>query len=172
MVRTTPEKVTVVSITVRGKYRVDATINKENMLQRIHTWVPDPVLGDMNYEHEFTNASYIDVGDGVRFPTDWHPTRDGTTTTAPGITPATTGLAAASRTSSPTCAPTPVTVPDSVRQATFPVRVDTSKLADGVYLLGGASHNSVAVEFKDFIAVFEAPLDEARSLAVIEEVVR
>jgi hypothetical protein len=60
-----PEKVHVVSITVNGKYRVDATINKEHMLQRIHTWVPDPVLGDMNYEHEFTNASYVDIGDGV-----------------------------------------------------------------------------------------------------------
>ena len=35
-----PEKVTVVSITVDGQFRVDATINKENMLQRIHTWVP------------------------------------------------------------------------------------------------------------------------------------
>src|SRR5436190_9584644 len=32
---TIPEKVTVVTITVLGKYRVDATINKENMLQRI-----------------------------------------------------------------------------------------------------------------------------------------
>ena len=67
---TTPEKMTVVSITVLGKYSVDATINKENMLQRIHTWVPDPVLGDMNYEHEFTNESYVDIGDGVKFP-DW-----------------------------------------------------------------------------------------------------
>ena len=62
----------VVSITVLGKYRVDATINKENMLQRIHTWVPDPVLGDMNYEHEFTNDSYIDIGNGIKFPTGWH----------------------------------------------------------------------------------------------------
>ncbi len=44
-----------------GKYRVDATINKEHMLQRIHTWVPHPVLGDMNYEHEFTNESYVDA---------------------------------------------------------------------------------------------------------------
>ena len=69
---TAPEKVTIVSITVMGKYRVDATINKENMLQRIHTWVPDPVLGDMNYEHEFTNASYVDLGGGARFPTEWH----------------------------------------------------------------------------------------------------
>ena len=49
--------------------------------------------------------------------------------------------------------------------------MDTQKLADGVYLLGGASHNSVAIEFKDYIAVVEAPLDEARSLAVIEEIV-
>ena len=67
---------------------------------------------------------------------------------------------------------TPSTVPEPVRQATFPVRVETSKLADGVYLLGGGTHNSIAVEFRDFIAVFEAPLDEERSLAVIEEIVR
>jgi len=40
------------------------------------------------------------------------------------------------------------------------------------FSLGGASHNSVAVEFDDFVAVIEAPLDERRSLAVIEEVVR
>jgi hypothetical protein len=35
-------------------------------------WVPDPVLGDTNYEHEFTNDSYADAGGGVRFPTVWH----------------------------------------------------------------------------------------------------
>ena len=67
----------------------------------------------------------------------------------------------------------PVTVPDSVRQATVPpARVETQKLADGVWLLGGSSHNSVAVEFKNFVAVVEAPLDEERSLAVIEEIVK
>ena len=38
--------------------------------------------------------------------------------------------------------------------------------------MGGTSHNSVAVEFKDFIAVVEAPLDEKRNLAVIEEIVK
>ena len=50
--------------------------------------------------------------------------------------------------------------------------METRKLADGVYLLGGGTHNSVAVEFEDFIAVFEAPSNEERSLAVIEEIVR
>jgi glyoxylase-like metal-dependent hydrolase (beta-lactamase superfamily II) len=45
-------------------------------------------------------------------------------------------------------------------------------LANGVYLLGGGTHASVAVEFASFIAVYDAPLSEARSLAVIEEIVR
>ena len=66
----------------------------------------------------------------------------------------------------------PVEVPASATNATFPVTVETDELADGVWLLGGASHNSIAVEFDDFIAVVEAPINEARSLAVIEEVVR
>ena len=38
-----------------------------------------------------------------------------------------------------------------------------------MWLLGGGTHNSVLVEFKDFVAVVEAPQNEARSLAVIEE---
>jgi len=53
-----------------------------------------------------------------------------------------------------------------------PVKVESQKLADGVWLLGGGTHNSVLVEFKDFAAVVEAPQNEARSLAVIEEVNR
>jgi glyoxylase-like metal-dependent hydrolase (beta-lactamase superfamily II) len=39
-------------------------------------------------------------------------------------------------------------------------------------MLGGGSHNSVAIEFQKYIAVIEAPVNEARSLAVIDEVVR
>ena len=63
-------------------------------------------------------------------------------------------------------------MPAAVRTADFSVRVESSRLADGLWLLGGGSHNSVAVEFADYVAVVEAPLDEARSLAVIEEIVR
>jgi glyoxylase-like metal-dependent hydrolase (beta-lactamase superfamily II) len=61
-------------------------------------------------------------------------------------------------------------VPEAVRAATAPpVAVETSKLAEGVWRLGG-THNSIAVEFADFVAVVEAPLNEARSIAVIDEV--
>jgi glyoxylase-like metal-dependent hydrolase (beta-lactamase superfamily II) len=170
---TTPERVFVVSITVLGKYRVDATINKENMLQRIHTWVPDPVLGDMNYEHEFTNASYVDLGGGVKFPTGWHH-HEGWDDNyqAQSINAGHNSFGGTFKDIKPNVCTDPVTIPESVRQATSPVRVETQKLAEGVYLLGGASHNSVAVEFKDYVAVVEAPLDEKRNLAVIEETVK
>jgi glyoxylase-like metal-dependent hydrolase (beta-lactamase superfamily II) len=170
---TVPEKVVVVSITVLGKYRVDATINKENMLQRIHTWVPDPVLGDMNYEHEFTNQSYVDVGGGVKFPTGWHHHEGWDDNfNAQTITAGHNGFGGTFKEVKANACGDPIAVPDSVRQATFPVRVETQKLADGVYLLGGSTHNSVAVEFENFVAVVEAPLDEKRSLAVIEEVTK
>ncbi len=170
---TVPEKVTIVSIMVNGKYRMDATINKENMLQRIHTWVPDPVLGDMNYEHEFTNQSYVDAGNGIKFPTVWH-SHEGWDDNyqTQNISAGHNAFGGTMRDIKPNVCPDPVTVPDAVRQATFPVRVETQKLADGVYLLGGGTHNSVAVEFDNFVAVYEAPLNEQRSLAVIEEVVK
>jgi L-ascorbate metabolism protein UlaG (beta-lactamase superfamily) len=62
-------------------------------------------------------------------------------------------------------------VPDAVRQATAPaVKVDSQKLADGVWLLAGGTHHSMLVEFRDFVAVVEAPVNEERSLAVMAEV--
>jgi glyoxylase-like metal-dependent hydrolase (beta-lactamase superfamily II) len=42
-------------------------------------------------------------------------------------------------------------------------------LAPGVWHVTGGSHHSVVVEFNDYLAVVEAPLDEARSMAVIAE---
>ena len=170
---TAPEKVIVVSITMLGKYRVDATINKENLLQRIHTWVPDPVLGDMNYEHEFANASYLDLGSGIRFPTGWHH-HEGWDDNyqAQSINAGHNAFGGTLDDIQPNVCSDPVTVPDSVRRAVFPVRVETEELADGVWLFGGSSHNSVAVEFSDYVAIVEAPVNEARNLAVIEEVVR
>ena len=168
-----PEKVFIVSITMFDKYRVDATINQQNLLQRIHTWVAEPALGDFNYEHEFSNDTYVDVGDGVRFPTGWdhHEGWDDNyqTQSENAGHNAFGGTLADIRVNDCGDPPEP---PESVRAATFPVTVETERLADGVWLLGGASHNSVAVEFADYVAVVEAPIDERRNLAVIDEVVR
>ena len=168
-----PEKVTVVTIQVMGKYQVDATINSRNILQRIHTRVPDPVFGDMNYEHEFTDETFVDVGDGVKFPTVWHSHvgYDDNYQTQ-NFNAGHNGFGGQFKTvKANACEETPA-VPDVVRKADFAVRLETQKLANGVYLFGGTTHNSIAVEFKDYVAVIEAPLDEQRSLAVIEEVVK
>jgi glyoxylase-like metal-dependent hydrolase (beta-lactamase superfamily II) len=66
-----------------------------------------------------------------------------------------------------------MTVPEVVRSAAAPpVRAESQQVEAGVWIIGGGSHNSVAIEFTDFVAVVEAPLNEERSIAVIEEVAR
>lgn len=170
---TIPEKVTVVSIQMMGKYRVDATINKEHFLQRIHTWVPDPVLGDMNYEHEFTNDSYVDLGGGMKFPTVWHHHEGWDDNyNMQTVTAGHNGFGGPFTTVTANACGETLPVPEPVRRATFSERVEVRQLAEGVWLMGGSTHNSVVVEFKDFVTVIEAPLNENRSLAVIEEVAR
>ena len=37
-----------------GKYRVNGTITDQNLVERVQTWVPNPVFGDMVYEHRYT----------------------------------------------------------------------------------------------------------------------
>ncbi|MBM87236.1 MAG: hypothetical protein CMQ41_02550 [Gammaproteobacteria bacterium] len=167
-----PEKVTIVSITVMGKYRVDATINSENLLQRIHTWVPDSVIGDTNYEHEFANGDYIDIGDGIRFPTNWHHhTGWDDNYQAQSINAGHNAFGGRQANIVANECPGEVRVPANVHNADFSEHVVVETLADGVFLYGGSSHNSVVVEFDDYIAVVEAPLYESRNLAVIDEIV-
>jgi glyoxylase-like metal-dependent hydrolase (beta-lactamase superfamily II) len=164
-----PQKMYVVSIMVEG-FRMDATINSANQIQRIHTMVAEPALGDFNYEHESTNQQTFG---NVKFPTAFHSHQGwddnyGFDNVSAGHN-AFGGTFANVKVND--CG-APIQVPQSVRQAKFAVQVTTQKLAEGVYLLGGGPANSMAVEFKDFIAVFEAPTSEARSLAVIEAIVK
>ena len=64
-------------------------------------------------------------------------------------------------------------VPDAVAAAEVPpVVVRSTQMASGVWRVSGGTHHSVAVEFNDFIAVVEAPQNEARSLGVIAELRR
>ncbi len=154
-------KVTVVSFTL-GKYRVNGTINDQNLVELTDTWFPNPVYGDMDYEMRYTR--YKNFG-GVMFPTLVHVHQGD-----PRLNPAHNYYQYDITDVKPNVAVTPMPVPEVVRAATLaPVKVESRKLADGVWLLGGGTHNSVLVEFKDFVAVVEAPNNEARSLAVIEE---
>jgi glyoxylase-like metal-dependent hydrolase (beta-lactamase superfamily II) len=164
-------RVTVVSFMALGKYRVNGTINSQNLIQRVQTWIPNPVVGDLYYENVYTN--YRDMG-GTKVPR-FHQHQDyddgGNEPNVSGGDHA-FGLETVSalRVNVPNAA---LTAPNEVRNATIsPVRVESQKLGDGLWLIAGGSHNSVAVEFRDHAVVIEAPLNEERSLAVIGEVNR
>ena len=156
---------TIVSFTAMDKYRVNGTINEDNLVERVQTWVANPIFGDMIYDHRYTE--YQDF-EGVMFPTVLH-SHQGDPRIHPGhnwmevrVTNAQVNVNAPA-----------LTVPDTVRQALLPaVQVESAELADGVWRIAGGSHHSIAVEFRDFVAVVEAPQHEARSLAVIAEVRR
>ncbi|MDX1980757.1 MAG: MBL fold metallo-hydrolase [Bryobacteraceae bacterium] len=166
------EKMTIVSITVMGKYRVNATINPQNIIQRIETKFPHPVLGDMNYEHE--HSDWRELPGGIRFPATWHSHQGyDDERFKPTITSGHNAFGGEYGDIRVNVCPAIPSPPEVVRNAAPPAtRVEPARLSDGVWLLGGGSHNSALVEFKDFLAVVEAPLDEERSLAVIEEAVK
>jgi glyoxylase-like metal-dependent hydrolase (beta-lactamase superfamily II) len=127
------------------------------MVTKVETRIPNPVLGDMLVEISY--SSYKDFG-GVKFPSHIVQKQGGWTTLDLNVTNANANVTDAS-----------LEVPDAVRSATPPlVHVVSQKLADGVWFLGGGTHNSVLIEFKDYVAVVEAPNDENRSNAVIAEV--
>ena len=155
---------TIVSFTAMG-HRLNGTINEDNLVERTLTWVANPVFGDMIYDHRYTG--YQDFG-GVMFPTVIH-SHQGDPRINPGhnlMEITVTDLAA-------DVDAEPLAVPDAVQDATAPaVVVRSTQMASGVWRISGGSHHSVAVEFADFVAVVEAPQNEARSLAVIAEIRR
>jgi glyoxylase-like metal-dependent hydrolase (beta-lactamase superfamily II) len=165
-----PEKVHVVAITMFGKYHVDATINSRSQIQRIKTTVTEPALGDFNIEHESTEQMTFGA---VKWPINWH-SHHGWDDNWQFYRHSTghNGYGGKFPDVRPNECADPVPVPTSVAAARFPLQVTVEKMADGIYLLGGGPANSYMVEFKDFVAVFEAPGDESRSLEVIEEIVK
>ena len=158
-------ELTIVSFTAMNRYHVNGTINEDRLVERTQTWVANPVLGDMIYDHRYTE--YRDF-DGVMFPTVLHSHQGD-----PRLNASHNWMEIRVTNVRANVDVTALPVPASVRQATVPTaRVESTELADGVWRIAGGSHHSVAVEFRDFIAVVEAPQNEGRSLAVIAEVRR
>ena len=157
--------VTIVSFTFLGKYRINGHIDDRNLVELVGTWFPNPVYGDMDYEMRYTE--YKDFG-GVKFPMLLH-THQGD----PRLNVAHNYYEYRVASVTPNAPVATLPVPDAVRNAvTPPARVESQRLAAGVWLLGGGTHNSLLVAFKDYAAVVDAPNNEARSLAVIAEAAR
>jgi glyoxylase-like metal-dependent hydrolase (beta-lactamase superfamily II) len=140
-----------VSFSIGGKYRYVGTVNANNQVTQVSTWIDNPVLGDTPVETKFTD--YKDFG-GIQFPAQivrnqgGHPVLDinvATVKANPAIE---------------------IKVPQDLAKAPA-VTVTSEKLAEGVYYLTGGTHHSLAIDQADHIAIIEAPLNEERSLAVI-----
>jgi glyoxylase-like metal-dependent hydrolase (beta-lactamase superfamily II) len=149
------KKMTTISFMDRGQFNVTAFVNDQNLVEKVESWVANPVLGDMLTET--TYADYQAFGN-VKFPTRILQRQGGFPAldlTANAVQPNVS---------------VDIQVPDNVRQAA--VQVTTEKVADGVWFLAGGTHHSVAVEMKDHVVVVEGPQNDERAMAVIAEVKR
>jgi glyoxylase-like metal-dependent hydrolase (beta-lactamase superfamily II) len=147
-------------------YKVVGYINGQNLVEKVETWLENPVFGDMLVEAIY--SEYRDAN-GVKYPAAIVQKRGGMPTfeaqilginaNPPNIAELITPPppAAGGRGGGPGGAPAAAAGPAS------------EKLADGVYRIIGA-YNALAVEFADHIVLFEpGPQNEARSLAIIAE---
>jgi glyoxylase-like metal-dependent hydrolase (beta-lactamase superfamily II) len=149
------EDASVLSFTTLGKYKIEGTLDAQNHVTRVSTRIPNPVMGDTDVV-----ANYSDYKDfnGVQFPTKIVVVQGGFPLWDLSITNVTSN------------APLDLPVPANVAAAPAPVvQTMSTKLADGVWHVTGGSHHSVVIEFADYLAVAEAPLDETRSNAVLAE---
>jgi glyoxylase-like metal-dependent hydrolase (beta-lactamase superfamily II) len=145
---------TEVSFTVGGKYKMVGTINGQGQVEKVQTWIDQPIVGDMLVETTYTG--YRNFG-GVTFPSKIVQTQDG----YPAL-----DLTVSAVTANPTFdAPVPENVRNTPPPAPPMVAVD--KLAEGVFYLTGGTHHSLAIEMRDHIVVVDTPLNEARATAVL-----
>jgi len=145
---------TVITFPAEG-IEVRATLDAANLVTRVQTRSDNPVLGDM-----VTETIYLDYRDfsGVKFPTQILQTQGGFPVLTLAITDVRTNVEVA------------YDVPQNVRNAppAAPEPVVVREMAPGViHISGGALHSS-AVEFKDYIVLFDAPNNDDRAHDVFE----
>jgi glyoxylase-like metal-dependent hydrolase (beta-lactamase superfamily II) len=143
---------TSIAFTEPGRFAATVHINDASLVERVESRAPDPVLGDT--AAVTTYSDYRDFG-GIKFPTRIRQSQGGFPV-----------LDLTVREVQPN-APADIQAPELVRAATE--RVTADKVVDGVWLLGGGSHNSVAIEMKDHLILVEAPLNEGRTGPVIDQ---
>jgi len=160
---TTEGGTTVITTPIMG-LPVSATLDAKHLITKIEWKSDNPVLGDMMNEIDY--SGYKDLGEtpsDAIFPErivekqGGFPVLDLTVTKTEANNPY-------------VVFPVPDNVEKAFAQGPAPIKVDTTKVADGVYFLTGGTHNSVAVEFKDYVALVECPLNDDRSLAVSDAV--
>ena len=147
-----------------SNYTEKIRLDERKLVEHAEVMVDNPVLGDTKLEVDYDNYKDPDLSD-IPFP--FHivqklggfPILDVTLRNARMYNPYVV-----------------VPIPDNVEQAYAAnapdpqSRVEVQKAGTGVYFVTGASHNSLAVEFKDYVAVIESPLGDSRAVPMFEAV--
>jgi glyoxylase-like metal-dependent hydrolase (beta-lactamase superfamily II) len=145
----------VLSFTEPGRFSAKAYVNEQGLVERVDSRLPNHVLGDSSVVT--TYSGYRDVG-GAQFPSRISQTQEGAPVMDLEIKEVQVN------------APTDIAVPELIR--VFAERAASERAADGVWFIGGGSHNSVAIEMRDHVILVESPLYDGRAAAVIAEVKR
>ena len=142
-----------------GRHRYEGWFDRDGDVGHVSTWIDSPVLGDTRIEFEYSD--YRDFG-GVRFPARIRRKVAGLPWYDLTVSAVRVNTAAAFE------------VPPEIVANPVPSNrvVEVTGLAPGVWNFGGGSHNTVVVEQQAGLVVIEAPLNEERSLAVLEEIHR
>ena len=152
-VRQAGDGTSAVSFTQPGRFSATITVAADGLVTAVDSVAADPVLGDTRTLT--TYSDYRDFG-GVKFPTrvrqamGGHPVLD---------------VAIKDVQVNPSVS---LEIPEAARNQGE--RVTVERLGAGVWFVAGGSHNSVAIEMADHLVLVEAPLTDARTLAVIAEV--
>ncbi|MDM0026718.1 MBL fold metallo-hydrolase [Variovorax saccharolyticus] len=146
-----PDGGSTLSFTEPGRFSATVQIGSDGLVTQVDSVFPDPVLGDTR-----TVTSYSDYRDvaGIKFPMRIRQTSGGFPVLDLTVKEVQTRVDTA-----------PLQVPEAARNVAE--RVTAEKVAEGVWFLGGGSHNSVAIELRDHLVLVETPLNDARTQAVI-----
>jgi len=149
-----------------SNYIEKVRLDGRKLIEHVEVMVDNPVLGDTKLEADYDSYKDPDLSD-IPFP--FHivqklagfPILDVTVTNARMYNPYVV-----------------VPIPDNIERAystqtaDAQATVDVQKIGTGVYFVTGASHNSVAVEFGNYVAVVESPIGDNRAVPMFEAIRR
>jgi glyoxylase-like metal-dependent hydrolase (beta-lactamase superfamily II) len=149
------QTVNALSFTQPGRFSATVFINNQNLVARVESRLSNAVMGDTDVVTEFSD--YKDYN-GVKFPDRIEQTQGGSMVLDLHVNEVKMNQ------------PSDIAVPELVRVAAE--RAVAEKAAEGVWFIGGGSHNSVAIEMRDHVMLVESPLYDGRASAVLAEVKR
>ena len=159
-------KAKLVSFTAFGKYTVTGTINEQNLIEHVETKIDAGLAGDTLLESVFSD--YKDFG-GVKFPMHilqrqgGHPILD---IMVAGVEP--NSSAAREFTGNPQRGGGA----GARGGEGGPGRIQSEKIADGIWFLNLGAPQSLLVEFKDYLVIIEGGAGDDRTMATIAEAKR